>query len=75
MLFCSGDLWEEFGVKRASLKLGGNLELEALPTAFRSANDMDLQRIRTSHKALMFFNGFSMFFMNCFFEWSYDWES
>lgn len=55
MLFRSGDLWEEFGVKRASLKLGGNLELEALPTAFRSANDMDLQRIRTSHKALMFF--------------------
>lgn len=40
------NLWEEFGVKRASLKIGGDLELEALPTAFRAGNDEDLHRIR-----------------------------
>ena len=34
-----GDLWFEFGVKRASLKLGGDLQLEALPSAFRPGND------------------------------------
>ena len=34
-----GDLWAEFGVKRASLKLGGDLQLEALPFAFRPGKD------------------------------------
>ena len=38
-------------MKRASLKIGGDLELEALPTAFRAGNDEDLHRIRSSHSA------------------------
>ena len=64
-----GNLWEEFGVKRASLKIGGDLELEALPSAFRAGNDADVQRIRSLHKASAHLLVFKLSFQHVVVPW------